>query len=125
MKVSKLVIGIIMIVLSVFIVFQSGAAGLGNAMSGNGEVSGSAGVMLAVMFLASGIVYIATRKRDGLGGDIACLIMLVIAALMGWTNAGSYSDLMIWSWLGFIIGVGFFVWHFVVNKKGQKQNGAK
>lgn len=122
MKVSKLVAGILLIVLSVFIVFQSGVAGLGNAISGNGQVSGSAGVLLAIMFLASGIVYLATRKKSGLGGDIACMIMLVIAALMGWTNAGSYSDLLIWSWLGFIVGVGFFVWHLLVNKKGAKQS---
>lgn len=122
MKVSKLVAGILLIVLSVFIVFQSGVAGLGNAISGNGQVSGSAGVLLAIMFLASGIVYLATRKKTSLGGDIACMIMLVIAALMGWTNAGSYSDLLIWSWLGFIVGVGFFVWHLLVNKKSTKQS---
>lgn len=116
MKTTKLVVGILMIVLSVFIIFQSSVAGIGNAVADNGQTSGSSGMLLAVMYLASGIVYICTRKKDGLGGDIAGLVMMIIAALMGF-NAGSYSDLVIWAWLAFIIGVGFFVWHLIVNKK--------
>lgn len=119
MKTTKLVVGILMIVLSVFIFFQSSVAGLGNAMTANGQTSGSSGVLLAIMYLASGIVYICTRKKNGLGGDIAGLVMMIIAALMGF-NAGSYSDLVIWAWLAFIIGVGFFVWHLMVNKKAKQ-----
>lgn len=88
-------------------------------MAANGQTSGSSGVILAIMYLASGIVYLSTRKKEGLGGDIACLVMLIIAALMGF-NAGSYSDLVIWAWIAFIVGVGFFVWHLMVNKKNKQ-----
>lgn len=118
MKTTKLVVGILMIVFSVFIFFQASVVGLGNAVTANGQTSGSSGVLLAIMYLASGIVYIATRKKDGLGGDIAGLVMMLIAALMGF-NAGSYSDLMVWAWLAFIIGVGFFAWHLYINKKNK------
>ena len=44
------------IVLSLFVVFQSCAAGLGNALAENGEVSGTAGMLVAVMLLVGGIV---------------------------------------------------------------------
>lgn len=118
MKTTKLVVGIIMIVLSVLIFFQASIAGLGNAVAGTGETSGSSGIFLAIMYLASGIVYICTRKKEGLGGDIAGLVMMVMASMMGF-NAGSYSDLVIWSWLAFVIGVGFLVWHLAANKKAK------
>lgn len=119
MKTTKLVIGILMIVFSVFIFFQASMAGLGNAVAANGQTSGSSGIFLAIMYLASGIVYICTRNKEKMGGDIAGLVMMILASMMGF-NAGSYSDLVIWSWLAFIIGVGFFIWHLMINRKSKK-----
>ena len=46
MKTWKLVSGIISIVLSVFVVFQSMIAGLANALEESGQVSGSAGLVV-------------------------------------------------------------------------------
>lgn len=97
MKVWKLVSGILSIVLFVFVSFQSCAAGLSNALEANGKASGTAGIMVAVFMLAGGIVSIATRKAQGKGGNIALIILFGIAALVGFTNYGSYSDLAIWS----------------------------
>ena len=97
MKVWKLVSGILSIVLFVFVSFQSCAAGLSNALEANGEASGTAGIMVAVFMLAGGIVSIATRKAQGKGGNIALIILFGIAALVVFTNYGSYSDLAIWS----------------------------
>lgn len=116
MKTTKLVAGIIMIVLAVFIFFQSSVAGLGNALQQNGESGGSAGVIVALLYLIAGIVYLVTQSKEGLGGDIANLVLLLIAWLFSFM-AGSYSDLIIWGWLAFIIGVGFFVWHLLANRK--------
>ena len=96
MKVWKLVSGILSIVLSVFVVLQSGAAGMVNAMEGNGEVSGTAGILVAVMLLVGGIVSIASRK-GGKGGNIAVLILYGLGTLVCFTMAGSYSDLRIWA----------------------------
>lgn len=96
MKTWKLVSGILSIVLFVLVTFQSCAAGLYNAMSENGESSGSAGIMVAVMLLAGGIVSIATRK-GGKGGNIALIVLFGIGAFFGFTMAGSFSDLVIWA----------------------------
>ncbi len=97
MKVWKLVSGIISIILFVIVTFQSCAAGLSNALEANGEVSGTAGAMVAVFMLAGGIVSIATRNAKGKGGNIALLILFGLAALIGFANYGSYSDLAVWS----------------------------
>lgn len=96
MKTWKLVSGILCIILSLFVLFQSCAAGLSNALQDNGEVGGSAGLIVAILLLAGGIVSIATRN-GGKGGNIAIVVLFGIAALLGFTLAGSYSDLVIWA----------------------------
>lgn len=93
MKTWKLVSGILSIVLFFMVAFQSCAAGISNSLSETGEVSGSAGIIVAIMLLAGGIVSIATRK----GGNIALIVLFGIAALFGYTLAGSFSDLKIWA----------------------------
>ena len=107
MKTTKLVIGIISIVLFLIISFQSCAAGIGNALSENGESSGSAGFFVALCMLVSGIVGICTRKSGG-GGYVSGGFYFV-GGLIGITNYGSYSDLMIWSVLSFVFAAVFVV----------------
>lgn len=97
MKTWKLVAGIFSIILFVFVTFQSCAAGISNSLDGNGEVGGSAGLLLAILMLAGGIVSIATRKSKRNGGNIALIVLFGIAALCGFALAGSYSDLNIWA----------------------------
>jgi Ca2+/Na+ antiporter len=97
MKNWKLVSGILSIVFFAVILFQSCAAGVYNTLEANGEISGSAGVMVAILMLAGGIVSIATRQSTKKGGNIALLVLFLLAALVGFGNAGSYSDLYIWS----------------------------
>ena len=96
MKTWKLVSGILSIVVFFMVAFQSCAAGIGNAMAENGEVSGSAGIIVAIMILSGGIVSIATRK-GGKGGNIALIVLFGIGALFGYVLAGSFSDLNIWA----------------------------
>lgn len=105
MKTAKLVTGILCMVLPVFILFQSCAAGLSNALGDTGEVSGTAGFMVALLMLAGGIVQVATRKSEGKGGAIAAIIIFLLAALLGFSNAGSYADLNIWSGLCVIFAI--------------------
>lgn len=97
MKTWKLVSGILSMVLFVVVTFQSCAAGISNALQENGEVSGTAGVLVAIFMLAGGIVSTATRKSVKNGGNIALIILFGLAALVGFANYGSYSDLAIWS----------------------------
>lgn len=115
MKTAKLVIGIISIVLFLIIAFQSCAAGLGNALEGNGESSGSAGFFVALCMLVAGIVGICTRK--GLGGGIVSGCFYAVGGLVGIANYGSYSDLMIWSILSFIFALVYILGSVLTKKK--------
>ena len=96
MKTWKLVSGILSIVLFFMVAFQSCAAGISNTLSESGEVSGSAGIIVAIMLLAGGIVSIATRI-GGKGGNIALIVLFGIGTLFGYVLAGSFSDLYIWA----------------------------
>lgn len=116
MKVWKLVSGILSMILFALVTFQSCAAGVSNALEDNGEVSGSAGILVAVLMLAGGIVSVATRKSTKKGGNIALIVLFGLAALIGFTLYGSYSDLAIWSgWC--LINAVIAVIALIINKK--------
>lgn len=96
MKTAKLVFGILSIVFSMMVLFQSCAAGLVDAIEASGGTGGSAGLMVGILMLAGGIVDIAARNSKG--GAIACVILFCIAAVIGVTMYGVFTDLQIWSW---------------------------
>ncbi|XJS11178.1 DUF5067 domain-containing protein [Aerococcaceae bacterium WGS1372] len=104
MSTSKLLIGIFSIVLSIFITFQSLVAGLGNALFENNEVSGTGGVLVAIIMLVTGIVTLVQRHSV----SVAPVVLYVIAAVIGYITAGSYSDLYIWSTLCLIFAIIIF-----------------
>lgn len=93
----KLVSGILTMVFFLVVVFQSCAAGAYNALSDNGEVSGSGGVIVAILMLTGGIVSVSTRKSEGNGGNIALIIIFGLASLVGFALAGSFTDLNLWA----------------------------
>ena len=109
MKTWRLVSGILSIVLCLFVLFQSCAAGLSNALLENGEVGGSAGVIVAIMLLAGGIVSVVTRNGNGKNGSVALIVLYGIGALIGFTMAGSYGDLVIWDAWCLVCAVMAFV----------------
>ena len=94
MKTWKLVSGIISIVLSVFVVFQSMMAGLANALEESAQSSGSAGLIVSICMLCGGIVSIVSRKNNSKGTNITLIILFGLATLTGFVLAGNYSDLL-------------------------------
>ena len=116
MKVTKLIVGIIMIVLAIIIFVQSIVRGFGNP---NPAIiyAGTAELIVSLLYLASGIVYIATCGIDGLGGDISGLSMMLISWVLGLLTCTIYLPLQLWAWLALIIGVGFFVWHIMLRRE--------
>lgn len=114
---GKLVIGIISVVLFLFISLQSCAVGLGNALSDNGEVSGSFGILVALFMMVAGIVGIVSRNSRSKGGSIACCILYGMSSLSAYVGAGTYSDLKIWGFLSFVFGYIFLL--SIMNKKIQ------
>ncbi len=109
MKTFKLVAGILCIVFSVLILFQSCAVGALNTTLESNEISGSAGFITALMFLSGGITMITTRNSERKGGAIASIILFLLGALVGFANAGTYSDLNVWSTICVILAIINFI----------------
>ncbi len=96
MKTWKLVSGILSIVLFMVVAFQSCAAGFVNTVTANGQSSGSAGIIVAIVMLSGGIVSIVTRNGSK-GGNIALIVLFGLGALIGFALAGNFTDLNIWA----------------------------
>lgn len=116
MKTAKLVIGVVSMVLFAIIVMQSCAAGISNSLEGSGEISGSAGLLLAACMLIAGIVGTATRKGKK-GGAFAAGGFYLAGGIVGYANAGSYGDLYIWSVLSVIFGLFFIIGTIIAEKR--------
>ena len=109
MKTAKLVTGILSIVFTIMILFQSCAAGLSNALGDTGESSGTAGFLVAILMIAGSIIMIATRKTEKKGPSIACIVIFAFAAMIGYALAGSFGDLKFWSTWCLIMAVLNFI----------------
>ena len=81
-------------VFSVIVLFQSCAAGLGDAIQNEGGTSGGSGLLVGFLMIAGGVVDIAARRSKG--GAIACAVIFGLAAVLGLTAAGIFADLKIW-----------------------------
>lgn len=95
MKIWKLVSGILSILFSCVILFQSCAAGVVNVIEANGDVTGTVGLLFAILLLTGGIVSIATRNKNV--GNAALGILFAITALMGYAISGKFGDMVIWA----------------------------
>ena len=120
MKVWKLVSGILSIILTVIVLFQSCAAGVVEAVEDSGGTSGGAGVVVAILMLAGGIVSIATRKSNG--GNIALIVLFGIAAIMGFSGTGIFKDLIVWSAWCMINAILALVAIFLGKKNSEQEN---
>jgi FtsH-binding integral membrane protein len=112
MKTAKLTLGIISIVLSLIVLFQSCAVGLGTALSNNtNDTSGGTGIIFTILLIAAGIVGIVGRSSKG--GTIAAAIIYAIDGLIGTTATGMFADLNVWGAISFIFAAVFLLSVFV------------
>lgn len=109
LSVCRLVIGILSIVFSLFIIFQSAAVGIVNTLEPTGDVGGSVGLFVAILFIASGIVGIATRNSRKKAGSIVCFALYLFSGLLGVSNSAVYADLEIWGGLAIIFAIIFLI----------------
>lgn len=124
MKITKLIVGIFSIVLSALLGFQAFIAGIGNIFDDSGDISGTIGIMLAVLLLVSGIVLIATRKS--FGGGIAAGIIMLIGGCIRMCSYENYPDLELWTNLSLVFAIiilgGSIIEKIIKKQKAKKQN---
>ena len=115
MKTARLCIGIVSMVLFFVIMFQSCAAGIGEALSGEDGSGFSSGIFVAFLMLIAGIVGVCTRKTS-VGGYITAFFYAV-SGIIGVSSIGSiFGDLVIWGVLSFVFA-GVFVLGGILTKR--------
>ena len=119
MKTARLCIGIISMVLFLVIMFQSCAAGIGEALTGDDTGSAGMGGAVAWLMLIAGIVGVCTRK-SAIGGYITGGIYL-IAGIIGISSIGSiFADLVIWGVVSIIFAIVFVLGGIMTAKAAKK-----
>ena len=106
---GRLVVGIILFVMSMFILFQSCAAGLVNAWEESSDMGGTAGILVVILMISTGVIAICTRNSASKGGPGTCAGLLFLAAVIGFCNAGVFSDLAGWSVVNIAFGIIFLI----------------
>ena len=120
MKTSRLVLGIISMVLFLIIMFQSCAAGVVEVIDENEESTASvAGVFVALMLLTTGIVAVCTRKS--IPGGFVCGGLYLLAGIIGLAGHGIYEDLIVWSIVSIIFAIVFIIESIIMIKKAKKE----
>ena len=97
MKTAKLVIGILSIVLTMVVLFQSCAATVGDALANEGGTSGGVGMAVAI------------AARNSRGGSLFCIIAYALAGVLGLTAHGIFQDLIVWGSLCLIFALIFLI----------------
>lgn len=105
MKIAKLIVGIVSIVLSILVLFQSCAAGVGDALAAQGGTSGGSGMIVAVILLVAGIVAIATRNSRG--GAFFCAAAYAVGGVVALTANGVFQDLLVWGVISLVFALIF------------------
>lgn len=96
MKVWRLVSGILSIVFALLVFGQSMLVSVGEAIAETETVDGGAGLLVAILMLAGGILSIVVHKSYSKGSGIALLLIFGLAGLMGMAFSQTYGDLQIW-----------------------------
>lgn len=118
MKTARLTIGIISMVLFLFIMFQSCAASVGEALTGDEGGGSSSGVLVALFMLIAGIIGVCARK--GVTGAYVSAGFYALAGIIGISSIGSiFADLVIWG----VVSLAFaavFVFAGIKTKKAMQ-----
>ena len=115
MKIARLVIGIVSLLLTFIIGFQSCAAGVVNTLQENGQSSGTYGFITGFFITIAGIIAICARSSKP-GGFVAGGFY-IFSFLFGIANYGNYSDLAIWAVVSLMFGIFFFISSAVMKKQ--------
>lgn len=93
MKTWRLVSGILSIVLTVIVFFQSNLVAV---LGGKNNLEGGAGIIFALLLLTAGITSIATHRNISTGSKVALFLLFGIGAVIAITSAKIYKDLTVW-----------------------------
>lgn len=116
MKKFKIFVSILMIFISLIIFRQIDSYTMNRIFSGPNN-SLLIGFVMATAYLSSAIIYLFTRAKNTLNGEILVASIMGCSGFISFITADTLlRHLGIWIVLGFIIGFGFLNWHLITEK---------
>lgn len=102
-RLARTIIGILSLVAFIFVMFQSCAANVVNAMEANtADASAGGGTLLAFILLIAGIT--TALGRDNAKATLVAAITYGVGAIIGFASLGTYGDLVFWSIIAVLFG---------------------
>lgn len=102
-RLARTIIGILSLVAFIFVMFQSCAANVVNAMEANtADASAGGGTLLAFILLIAGIT--TALGRDNTKATLVAAITYGVGAIIGFASLGTYGDLVFWSIIAVLFG---------------------
>lgn len=119
MRVTKLVVGILLNVLAVWLFLDGLLFGLIGLSESQNILVGILKILMSGLFIGSGVTYICLEKSSGLGGDITGLVLLIIGGIFGILGGLFDYWMYIYAAISLFVGIGFFIWHIKSRKKAR------
>ena len=120
MKVVKIIIGIISIILTIIVFFQSCAVTIKDVLADEGGTGdGTIGIIAAIFMLLAGII--ATTAWNSRGGSIACTFFYTLAGIFTVTLQGD-SEPKVWGAVCFGFAAFFLMDAIIFNNKNSKKD---
>lgn len=102
-RLARTIIGILSLIAFIFVMFQSCAANVVNAMEANtADASAGGGTLLAFILLIAGIT--TALGRDNAKATLVAAITYGVGAIIGFASLGTYGDLVFWSIIAVLFG---------------------
>lgn len=105
-RITKISAGTLLLILSIILMIKSGFENFIAALVGTGAIGGAAGILLAITYIIAAAIYILTNRTYSIVPDAVSFVILILGGLMGLFNSNlpDTKFLVIWSWVGIIIG---------------------
>lgn len=105
MKVTKLLTGGVLVIMSIIVVIQFKFDSFIQALLGYADLGATASILLAIALLVAGAIYIICHSSTSIVPPIISFIILLLGGIMGIFNATRFPGLMLWSWAAIAIGL--------------------
>lgn len=98
----KKIIGVLSVLLSAIVIFESITSGSGNVLSNNRGGIRTGAIILVICMLVAGILTL--KSKDNRRILIIAIALFISSGITGLANISIYVDLQIWSILNIIFG---------------------
>lgn len=116
MRIAKLVVGILLLVLAVWLLVDGILNGILGIWTSPNYVYATLEIILAGLFIGAGVVYIVQENNPFLGGDITNLILLIIGGIIGLVGGFFNGWMFLYAVISLVVGIGFFIWHVKIGE---------